>query len=262
MLVCAVWAGLLFCALLTKYIPVLNSIAVHGKCSSPLPTESLNGIELLHRCCQIKKSNFRHMYLLGSVLAMTALFQSVLDLNSSTQKILCLFLWLLHNIRRLWETQFMTIFGSSTMHLGGYFAGLVHYTFVPMTIYWANPLIETSSFDFFAIFIFIFASWIQYDSHRVLYQMKQGKIHSKSHSVYEIPTKSCFQYVCCPHYSAEIIIYLSFLVLLHFNASAFLLLVWVATNLSIVANQQYCWYCKHDDARIPRHWCRLIPFVW
>lgn len=262
-----VWAGLLFCALLTEYIPFLNSIAVHGKCrSSLLHTEPLKKIELFHLWCQVPKSYFRHMYLLGSLLAIVVLLQCLLDSNISYQKSLCLLLWMLHNFRRLWETFFLTIFGSSTMHLGGYIAGIIHYSFVPLTIYWGDPFVQASSFDAilecFAILIFVIASWIQYESHRVLYDLKRGKASSNSHFVYEVPIVSYFRFVCCPHYSAEILIYVSFLMLLHFNASAFLMLVWVTTNLSIVANQQYCWYLKHDGPKIPRNWRRLIPLIW
>lgn len=263
MLVGLVWAGLLVCALLTEFIPFLNSIAAHGKCRSSLATESLGGIEFFHRCCQVQKSYFRHMYLLGSLLAIVALLQSLVVSTISHQQSVCLLLWMFHNFRRLWETHFMTIFGSSTMHLGGYIAGMIHYTFVPLTIYWADPFVQTSQvFEYFAILIFLVASWIQYDSHRVLYEIKRRKTHSKSHSVYEVPIESSFRYVCCPHYSAEILIYFSFLILLNFNASALLLLVWVTANLSVVANQQYLWYLKHHGPKIPRNWRRLIPLIW
>ena len=53
-----------------------------------------------------------------------------------------------------------------------------------------------------------------------------------------------------------------------------LCVLWVISNLSIVAKQNYDWYCdqhhhhhhqqQHDDNNnnIPRHWKIMIPFIW
>jgi 3-oxo-5-alpha-steroid 4-dehydrogenase 3 / polyprenol reductase len=261
------WAGLGGCALLTELIPLLKPIAIHGKCRSSSPPA--NSWFELHAFCQVPKSYFKHMYVLGSVFALIVLLYSMPPLSNdiSTRIRICLFLWTLHNIRRLWESCCITIFGASTMHLGGYLAGLAHYLLVPLTIYFASPIPKPSSslgvfVDISAVCLFFLASKVQYSSHEILYQLKRQQRSLNSRPIYEVPTKSYFEYVCCPHYLAEIFVYGSLCILLRFDFSVWLMLFWVTTNLAVVANQQYRWYLRQHEDKVPRNWKRLVPMVW
>lgn len=161
------------------------------------------------------------------------------------------------------------------MHIGGYLAGILHYILVPITIIITTTTTTTTTlknlneiifFNSFAIILFTFATWIQYHSHFILYQLKFKKLHLATNikkTIYSLPTESFFYYICCPHYSAEILLYLSLFILLSNNIAILFLLLWVITNLAIVSNRQYEWYYKnYPSSSIPTHWKRLIPGVW
>jgi 3-oxo-5-alpha-steroid 4-dehydrogenase 3 / polyprenol reductase len=266
-----VWVTLIGCAVLTESVPFLNPIATHGKCQSSSQINTWKAINSLHTLCQVPKSFFKHMYRLGSLFSVIILLQSIYPWYQLRNKMqlrmtICLVLWTIHNLRRLWETNYMTIFGTSTMHLGGYVAGMVHYIAVPLTIHFANCISDPSSLDILvdiaAICFFFFANWVQFRCHEILYRLKRQQKYSNSSPIYEVPTESYFHYVCCPHYLAEICLYGCVWILLRFDVPALLMLLWVTTNLAIVANQQYCWYIQQHKQNIPRNWKRLLPMVW
>lgn len=257
----AIWGGMILCALLTELVPSLNSISTHGKCRSTTQFSAISS-----HLCQVPKSYFRHLYYLGCLLSMTFFYYSIL-FHFSLQHILCFFLWLLHNFRRLWETHFITIYGSSTMHIGGYLAGLLHYMITPITFYFASPPLDQLSSHqrlrfLSAICLFLWASWTQHNCHLILYNIKVRNLNIPCRPIYEVPTQSYFKYICCPHYLAEILVYLSFLLLLHFDPTVMLLLVWVTTNLSVVANRHYRWYLQNLPTDVPHNWKRLVPLIW
>ena len=83
-------------------------------------------------------------------------------------------------------------------------------------------------------------------------------------SVYSFPVGFGFDYVACPHYTAEIIIYISFCMLAPSSIPLLCLLLWVLTNLSVVAESQYQWYNKNfqKEVSLKKGWNRLIPGVW
>lgn len=45
------------------------------------------------------------------------------------------------------------------------------------------------------------------------------------------------------------------------NWAAVGLVMWVASNLTVVAHQQMKWY-KHTFAHVPKDWKVLVPFVF
>lgn len=262
-LVPSLWGILIVCAILTELIPSLRSISAHGKCRASLETTS-SRIDFIHSICQVPKSYFRHMYALGSLLALTSLYCS-LSFQQSFQQILCLLLWTLHNLRRLWESFYITIYGSSTMHVGGYLVGLFHYVVAPVTFLLVAPPTHAMSIDMIVLSatIFLLANWIQFNTHLILYILKaSNKRASPFRFIYQVPTESYFRYICCPHYLSEILIYLSFTIIFYHDPAIWCMLLWVITNLSIVANRQYCWYQEQVDLKVPTHWKRLVPFVW
>ena len=90
-----------------------------------------------------------------------------------------------------------------------------------------------------------------------------SSISSKSHG-YSFPRGFGFDYVACPHYSSEILIYISFWLLAPSSSSLICLTIWVACNLSVVADSQYMWYKKvfPEETRKKRYWKRIFPGLW
>lgn len=139
---------------------------------------------------------------------------------------------------------------------------------MPITILQGFP-IEASSFSIpldnillaTSLALFTSASYWQWKSHLVLFHMKQLQ-NSGTNSCYALPKEELFEYVCCPHYTAEIALYLSFCLMLPCTAAMWLLLMWVVMNLSVVANRQFEWYIEKYKEEVSPSWCRLLPGVW
>jgi 3-oxo-5-alpha-steroid 4-dehydrogenase len=81
---------------------------------------------------------------------------------------------------------------------------------------------------------------------------------------YSFPRGFGFDYVVCPHYSSEIVIYISFLMLDPTSSSLLCMLLWVASNLSVVADSQFHWYIEKfpEESKKKKGWKRLIPGIW
>ena len=105
-------------------------------------------------------------------------------------------------------------------------------------------------------------------------------------SSYFIPRGRWFEFVSCPHYLAEIGIYVSFAGILHaiyfpsqIETASFIptkvsilnignqyksmsLLLWVTVNLSISARSSHSWYKTTFVKTYPKHRKCLVPFLW
>ena len=85
-------------------------------------------------------------------------------------------------------------------------------------------------------------------------------------STYAMPTQGWFQYVSCPHYFAELLIYISFMLMAGWNGGGpsqgyVVALHWVFANQALVAGHTHAWYkSKFEDYPLSRR--RLIPGVW
>ncbi|CAN8077339.1 unnamed protein product [Agarophyton chilense] len=103
---------------------------------------------------------------------------------------------------------------------------------------------------------FIFGSFAQHFSHRTLAHVtpRVGK--------YGLPRGFLFRYVICPHYFAEIVVYLSFVLALQRTGSAFMLL-FVVTNLTDSALRTKQWYAAifKSETTSVRKRRAIFPYV-
>ncbi|KAL7546023.1 hypothetical protein ACHAWF_010734 [Thalassiosira exigua] len=217
---------------------------------------------------------------------------------------------------------------SSRMHLAGYLLGILHYlclSFILMPHAPSlcrngendNPPLSTDihgidaklelTFDPLSsainhkytlvdITAMVGCIYFQYEQHR--YHIILANLRKKNISkTYSIPYGGWFNYVSCPHYLAEIMIYFTFFILSNelspntgdkfleaylgsklcwidksetclsllitmFRKRCLILLAWVAINLSISASTTHSWYLKNFGLQYPRSRQRLVPFVW
>lgn len=93
--------------------------------------------------------------------------------------------------------------------------------------------------------------------------LNDDEILSNTH-YYSLPEGFGFEYVSCPHYTSEIIIYISFWVLSPSSVSLLAMTLWVICNLSVVADSQFVWYKKHFPEEIKKRkgWKRIFPYIW
>jgi len=304
----SVWVAFCVCALLTHHVPILQKIAQHGKCTTDPPSkisfsnEAVKSIGvvarllvLIDKCHDylfVPKKLFVHLYVVGCGCAVYHLLlaweeeTSDLNLSVSTERgvrdwphilvhspqLLLLVLWSCHVFRRLLESLYITHYGSSRMHLGGYVAGLIHYMVVPISLretsaYTANSRGSWASWNvaviLFPCLLFLLANFYQYEAHSILFRMKVEQLKSKEPSNYQLPVESWFSITCVPHYTAEVVIYLCFALLSPLRCwSPKLLLLWVMMNLAVVARNQHSWYLQQYPSQVPRPWYKLFPFIW
>lgn len=114
--------------------------------------------------------------------------------------------------------------------------------------------------------LFMLASYIQYQSHVILARLRTDK-SSKEHSkhTYHIPRGGLFRLVTCPHYLAEILIYLSMYQLTPNNGS--LNFSWLILLLFVIANQlvaslvTHRWYRVKFGNKFSPKVKAVVPFV-
>lgn len=261
-----IWAGMSLCALLVAFVPDLSIISKHGKCT-PDGTNKLLDI-------RVPKSWFKYFYLCG--ILVSVVYASIVSMmwESVTAVHLTLVLYTFQCARRLVECLFITEYGNSTMHIGGFLGGMAHYAVAAVTLGLAGsiePLHMQYSKHTITIITIVFTSLsiFQYLCHRILFLKKQKILKdalvspSDRIAAYSLPSGLGFEYCCCPHYFAEIGIYLCLALLNCHSRAALLLFLWVLTNLSVVAYEQFLWYAEHHTAELERrNLAVLIPFLW
>ena len=93
----------------------------------------------------------------------------------------------------------------------------------------------------------------------LIYFYISGKISSYKH---RIPFGDWFQYISCPHYFAECIIYLAFIIVAssaHMSMWALVIFVWV--NQLVAARITHNWY-KENFSNYPKDRYAVIPYIF
>lgn len=121
--------------------------------------------------------------------------------------------------------------------------------------------------------------WAQYQQHmHHLILANHGKPKNSSFTTttiqntpttsrtYSLPTGGWFRYVTCPHFFAEILVYVSFAMLLEqeeqvYGMRHFIVLWWVASNLTMSAMINYAWYTKNLPKEAMNGRKAIFPFI-
>ena len=201
------WAMLSIPTLASSYVPVLGLASRHGK------TLSMNDHQWT-----VPKRWFTHFYVVGVLVSVLVMMNRQYSLLS--------FLFCFQCSRRLIES--VLLFPGkkeSRMSLLAYLVGIVFYPLVRLSI-----LVGGSELDYYACFLFVVSSCIQFWSHSILHSMKG----------YRIPSDGPFRYTLFPHYLAEVGIYIAFAVLggkALWGCAGF-----VSVGLLVNARNQRLWY--------------------
>lgn len=175
-----------------------------------------------------------------------------------------------HTTRRLLECLLMTHSEKSYMSILAYFVGITHYVATPLTHALELQTIEQNVDNGFprleqviAIGLFVWSSFHQWKCHSILAKLKIDMNKPKNKTCerpYGIPRGDWFDTISCPHYFAEILIYLSLAIAMS-NKSSWHILFWVASNLSISARRSHNWYLTTFKRKYPRRNI-LLPYIW
>jgi len=247
----------------------------------------------------VDKAYFSHFYVVGvmNVLCCGGGLACVRSSAIRMRDFVLLVMLLVHVGRRWYECSFVHVWrDGSKMHVAGYVVGIVHYLLLPYAFFdlgscRRNDANTNSIGQVVCVVLFLFGQYQQYRHHNILGRIRSraigGSCQEKVSHQHAIPRTGWFEYVSCPHYLAEILIYFALVLYAKqslgsyspFNNQLFsemkwfdfahsftqvkeeILFLWVVVNLSISSSNSHYWYkSKYDDYPSQRR--ALIPFVF
>ncbi|KAG6007098.1 hypothetical protein E4U21_006360 [Claviceps maximensis] len=168
--------------------------------------------------------------------------------------------------RRLFESLFVTRPGNTPMLAAHWVLALAYYTAMSVAVWveGSGDIIESRHAEKRAVLLttrvpitlaVFLAAWLkQNECHRQLAGLVK----------YTLPNKGLFEYIVCPHYMCECVIYLTISVMAappgsFFNRTVLCGLVFVVVNLGITASGTKQWYAgKFGADKVANKW-RMIP---
>ncbi|XP_075051868.1 polyprenal reductase [Mixophyes fleayi] len=180
-------------------------------------------------------------------------------------------LWL-HSLRRLAECLFVSVYSKGVIHFAQYCLGIGYYFLIGITVLdhaklenkvaGRDLVMQVRWYHVFGVLLYIWASLHQHRCNTILANLrksKSGKILTMNHAV---PTGDWFELVSCPHYFAELLIYVSIAVLLGLtHMTWWLLVLFVLFNQSLAAILCHEFYHEKFDA-YPAQRKAFIPYVF
>ncbi|KAG9511057.1 Polyprenol reductase [Fragariocoptes setiger] len=180
--------------------------------------------------------------------------------------------------RRLAECTMISVYSEARMNIIHYIFGYSFYFGVGMSLVaeapgftgargqssaWSVP--KTYHFlkpcHVIGVLLFIWSSFVQFESHQILANLrkdKSGRVITHQHS---IPRGKWFDIVSCPHYMAEILIYLSISIVLGGQSLTWwMVFLFVITNQLIVGKFNHNWYTE-SFKDYPKSRRAVIPYL-
>ncbi|XP_040451736.1 polyprenol reductase [Falco naumanni] len=193
-----------------------------------------------------------------------------IDSEHFSALLVLLLLWL-HSCRRLAECLWTSVFSNGVINIVQYCFGLVYYVAVGSTVLCQVPTnvrngkelsVQISWYHIVGVTMYIWASLHQHRCLVILANLrksKSGKVVSLGHNV---PFGDWFERVSCPHYFAELLIYVSMAIMLGFhNMTWWCVVLYVLFNQALAAVLCHEFYHKNFSS-YPKHRKAFIPFVF
>ncbi|KFO82736.1 Polyprenol reductase, partial [Cuculus canorus] len=190
--------------------------------------------------------------------------------NEHLSALLVLLLLWLHSCRRLAECLWTSVFSNGVIHIVQYCFGLAYYIAVGSTVLCQVPTnimngkelsVQISWYHFAGVVMYIWASLHQHKCLVILANLrktKSGQVVSLGHS---IPSGHWFERVSCPHYFAELLIYVSMAITFGFhNMTWWCVVMYVLFNQALAAVLCHDFY-QENFSSYPKHRKAFIPFV-
>jgi len=176
-------------------------------------------------------------------------------------KKLCMGMLVFQCFRRLQECLFVSVFSEKArMHVTGYLIGISYYLAAGWTITVDNTTDRqiSSTMQSLGLACFVLGNIGQFHSHLVLAELRNQK--SKT-SAYLMPKEGLFRFVSCPHYTSELLIYSSFVILMPASLGMKLILCFACLNLGTTAMRTHAWYKMKFKEDHPTSQKAIIPFI-
>ncbi|XP_043092747.1 polyprenol reductase [Puntigrus tetrazona] len=177
-------------------------------------------------------------------------------------------LWV-HSLRRLLECLFVSVFSNGVIHAVQYAFGLCYYVLLGLTVLCINSSLPRSGslvnqltwHHVIGILLFIWASLVQNQSLSLLAKMRtdsSGKVATLAH---KMPRGGWFELVSCPHYLAELLIYVAMNVCCGCSSLTWWLVVlYVLCNQALAAHLCHEYYRSKFETYPPKRKA-FIPFL-
>lgn len=182
-------------------------------------------------------------------------------LTSVTALVFTLILMIIQTSRRLYECLFISVYSSnSKINLIHYLFGHIFYIAAAISTICPILLSQTrSKFTFVALLdhlitryraiafiLFIYASHYQQKCHKILANLRKDKAGNVISEKHYVPSGGLFEYVSCPHFLIEVILYFLILVVQGFNNTYWnLIFLMVLSTQTINAITEHRWYKKN-----------------
>ncbi|XP_010708410.1 polyprenol reductase [Meleagris gallopavo] len=196
--------------------------------------------------------------------------QNAADSEVFSALLVLLLLWL-HSFQRLAECLYTSVFSNGVIHIVQYCFGLGYYIAVGSTVLCQVPTnvrngkgLSVQIFWFHIVGIVMYL-WASFHQHRCLVilanlrKSKSGEVLSLNHS---IPFGDWFERVSCPHYFAELLIYISMAITFGFhNVTWWFVVMYVFFNQTLAAVLCHEFY-QEKFTTYPKHRKAFIPFIF
>ncbi|XP_066575997.1 polyprenal reductase isoform X2 [Amia ocellicauda] len=180
-------------------------------------------------------------------------------------------LWI-HSFRRLLECVFVSVYSDGVIHLVQYGFGLSYYILLGLTVLCTEGQREHTGLlkeDVFAqvhwyhvvgLMLFVWASVHQHRCHVILANLRKGSSGTVVSLKHGVPHGDWFQLVSCPHYFAELLIYVAFCITSGCTFTWWLVVLYVLFNQTLAAVLCHDFYHKKFES-YPKQRKAFIPFV-
>ncbi|XP_016149750.1 polyprenol reductase-like [Sinocyclocheilus grahami] len=218
-------------------------------------------------CCVVMKEALPD-WLIGMLWCLTGRPRAAWNELHLSILLLQVLLWV-HSLRRLLECLFVSVFSNGVIHVVQYAFGLGYYVLLGLTVLCINPSLpqpgslvnQLTWHHVIGTLLFIWASLLQNRSLSLLVKMRtdsSGKVETLAH---KMPCGGWFELISCPHYLAELLIYVAMSVCCDCSS-----LTWWLVVLYALCNQALAAQLCHDYYRskfetYPTQRNAFIPFV-
>jgi hypothetical protein len=215
---------------------------------------------------------------LSSVLSENTLLETVMLCLSNVWAVhigVTCSLLVIHLFRRLVECVLVHSFSPRSISLHNLLLMWAYYIFMPVAIIIdlvlefvkasLNP--NTAPLSISSIFsigvgleLFLIASVLQYSSHKILASIRNQSTGASRYA-YTVPKGGMFNFVSCPHYLAELLIYASFAIVSRGTIGSLLLLTFVSITMVSQGIKTHRWYLHIFSKEKLEGRKAIIPFL-
>nr|XP_008123859.1 PREDICTED: polyprenol reductase [Anolis carolinensis] len=189
--------------------------------------------------------------------------------ESLSALLVCLFVWL-SSCRRLFECLHISVFSGGVIHIVQYCFGLCYYVLLGLTVLCQVPAnVREGKDPHLAVhwchalgsLMFIWASIHQHRCHVILANLRKNKSGKVVNLNHDIPFGDWFEMVSCPHYFAELLIYVSMAITFGCkNLTWWLVVMYVFFNQAVSAILCHEYY-QNNFKHYPTYRKAYIPFL-